>query len=335
MERYKGSPAWARYKNRKRLLRKYLSYKPNLDFEKLIQNRGKTFLFAPDNFSLIDNPGEVIEYFYSVEINAKAGIYTVMDMSAISKTDLATISLLISIMMDRRKTARLFKKYVNIYIPRAGSTPGQLFRKAQFRETVTAKGIADHTFFLSRLGKKFNEKYANDVREYAERFLGVENPGKLAPLLVEIISNTNNHATPNALEEDDKLPWFLAVLEDNESGKIVFSVVDLGVGIFESLRTKGLADTDNFEDSIKDLYQNSQSKFLRTNIPKGVDSSTGLEYRGLGLQAIYNFAKNAIYDKFIIITNSAVVNLKNVKTNRPDSGVPLGGTIYYWEMSNG
>jgi hypothetical protein len=137
------------------------------------------------------------------------------------------------------------------------------------------------------------------------------------------------------MEEEDKLPWFLSVLEEKESGKIMFSIVDLGVGVFESLRAKGLADTDNFEDSIKDLYQNSQSKFLRTNIPRGVDSSTGLEYRGLGLQAIYNYAQSTIYDKFIIITNSAVVDLKNIKSNKPDSGIPLSGTIYYWEMSNG
>jgi hypothetical protein len=334
MRGFKGSPQWARYKNKKRLLRKGLIYTPNSEFTRLIEDRGKDFIAAPENFSLVDNPGGVIEYFRSVQDNAKLQIQTVMDMRSVDKTDLATISLLISVMMDRRKSAKAFKRSTTIYIPPAQTEPGRLFRKAQFHETVTAHGIADHAFFLSRRSTKVNEEYLRDVLNYAEKFLSVGNPGKLSPLLVEIISNTNNHANPDVKEEEDRLPWFLSVLEDKDTGKMIFSVVDLGVGIFESLKMKGLASTDNFEDSIKDMYQNSQSKFLRTNIPEGVNSSTGLYYRGKGLQTIYEYAKNAIYDKFTIITNKAVVNLKNTNQNTVDSGDSLDGTVYYWEMSS-
>ena len=334
MRGFKGSPEWARYKDRRRLLRKGLTYTPNLEFTRLIEDRGKDFIFAPENFSLADNPGGVIEYFRSVQDNAKAQVQSVMDMRSVDKTDLATISLLISVMMDRRKSAKLFKKHVTVYIPPKNTEAGRLFRKAQFHETVTAHGIADHAFFLSRRSTKVNEDYLRDVLNYAERFLGVKNPGKLSPLLVEIISNTNNHANPDVKEEEDRLPWFLSIFEDKDTGKMIFSVVDLGVGIFESLKMKGLAGADNFEDSIRDMYQNSQSKFLRTNIPKGVDSSTGLLYRGKGLQTIYEYAKSAIYDRFTIITNQANVDLKNTGKNTVDSGVSLDGTVYYWEMSS-
>jgi hypothetical protein len=335
MNSYKGSPEWARYKNKKRLSRKYLSYNPNPVFEKVLHNKGKVYLIAPEKFSLIDNTSEVIEYFSDIDTNAKAGIYTVMDMSEITVTDLATISLLISVMMDRRRKARLFRKYITIYIPPANSQAGILFRKAQFRETVSAKGVADHSFFLSRVGKKFNEKIANEVQVYAENFLKVINPGRITPLLVEMMSNTNNHAVPNALEEEEKLPWFLSIIEDIDSKKMIFSLVDLGIGIFESLRAKGLDQSKDFDGSINSIYKNSQSKFLAKNIPLGVDSSTGLDYRGQGLQTIYNYAKNGIYDRFNIVTNCAVVDLKNISTIHSDSGISLGGTVYYWEMSNG
>lgn len=330
---FKQTPQWARYKHRKELLRKNRKYVPNPDYERQIRDRGKRYLTAPQNFSLIENTSEVIEYFRSIYESAHAHVSLVMDMSSIKKTDLATIALLISIMMDRRKSNRDFRQYTTVLIPPVGTEPGLLFRKAQFHETVTAKGIADHTFFLSRLAKKVNEDYIRDTLKYAEKFLKTKNPGKLAPLLVEIISNTNNHANPNAVEEEDKLPWFLAVLEDDKTGKMIFSVVDLGVGIYESLRIKGLANEVNFEDSIKSIYQNSQGRFLRTNIPQGVDSSTGLFYRGKGLQSVYNYAKEDIYDKFRIITNRANINLKSISSAIPDAGESLGGTVYYWEMS--
>jgi len=329
----KNSPEWGKRKERKRLMRKGYAYTPDPYYARFMKDRGKEFLLAPKNFSMVDNATGVTEYFHSVQNNAKAHIPSVMDMSDIEMTDLATISLLISVMMDRRTSAKLIKEFTTVYIPPRNTEPGKLFRQAQFHETVTAEGIADHTFFLSRLSKRVNKDYIRDILNTAEAFLRVKNPGQLSPLLVEMISNTNNHANPDAEVEKDKLPWFFAMLENKAEGKIIFSLVDLGVGIYESLHLKGLATTAKFDESIKSLYQNSQSTFLRTNIPKGVDSSTGLPYRGKGLQSIYDYAKNSIYKEFKVITNRAQVDLKHIDKAKLDLGESLEGTIYYWEMS--
>jgi len=338
MKGRKGSPGWADYKNKKRLSRQRLFYIPNPEFLKLIppaDDNDREFIKAPDEFSVLTNRGPVIEFFKSVLENVYTKVYSVMDMSAISSTDLATISLLISVMMDQRSKEALIRKYMTVYTPSENTLPGQLFRKAQFHQTVTKQGIADHTFFLSRRSTKVNADYIDDILKYTENFLGANSTETLSPVLVEIISNTNNHANPSSKEGEDKIPWFLSVLEDREANKMIFSVVDLGVGIFESLKLKGLANTDNlFEDAIKDMYANSQSKFLRTNIPKGVDSSTGLFYRGQGLQTVHALVKSSNYDTFTIVTNRAAVNLKSINDNHRDSAESLGGTIYYWEMSS-
>lgn len=337
MGKSKGSANWARYKNKKRLSRKYVHYVPNPDYLKLrmpASDEERDNLVAPENFSILTNRGPVIEYLHRVLGNIKRRTYSIMNMRNIEHTDLATIAIVISMMMDRRNQEAKMRKYINVHIPPIETEAGDLFRKAQFHQTVTGEGIADHTFFLSRRSTKVNAQFIDDVLVYVEKFLGKDSIEQLSPIMVEVMQNTNNHANPDNTIDGYNIPWFLAVLEDNDTGKMIFSVVDLGIGIFESLKLKNLADTSNqFDDAITDLYDNSQSKFLRTNIPKGVTSSTGLSYRGQGLQTVYTLANKGNYDTFKVVTNRALVNMLNAKEGTTDSADSFGGTVYYWEMS--
>lgn len=337
MGRVKGSPTWAKYKNKKRLSRKYVNYVPNQSYLRLrppLDDSERDNLIAPENFSILSNRGPVIEYVHRVLENIKSRKYSIMNMHDIQHTDLATIAIVISMMMDRRNNEAKMRKYINVHIPMAGTEPGDLFRQAQFHQTVTGQGIADHTFFLSRRSTKVNVDFIDDVLKYADKFLGQDSTDQLSPIMVEIMQNTNNHANPDNILDDMNIPWFLAVIEDNDTGKMIFSLVDLGIGIFESLKRKNLADTSQlFDSAITDLYDNSQSKFLRTNIPKGVDSSTGLSYRGKGLQTVYTLANRGRYDTFKIVTNRALVNILDANEGVIDSADSFGGTVYYWEMS--
>lgn len=337
MGKLKGSPTWAKHKNRKRLNRKHISYVPNQEYLRLrmpIDDSERDNLIAPENFSIITNRGAVIEYIQRVLDNIKSRKYSIMNMRNIQHTDLATIAIVISMMMDRRNQEAKMRKFISVYIPLPGTEAGDLFRQAQFHQTVTGQGIADHNFFLSRRSTKINSDFIDDVLEYTKKFLGQDSTNKLSPIMVEIMGNTKNHANPDKILDDVNIPWFLAVIEDNDTGKMIFTVVDLGIGIFESLKRKNLTNTSGlFENAITDMYDNSQSKFLGINIPQGVDSSTGLFYRGQGLQTVYTLANEGRYDTFKIVTNRALVNMLNINEGIIDSADSFGGTVYYWEMS--
>lgn len=337
MAKIKGSARWADYKNKKRLRRKYVRYIPNANYRAIetpANDDDREDIVAPENFSILTNRNAVIEYLDKIVASFLKKQYSIMNMGGINKTDLATIAIVISMMMGKRSLEAKMRKYVNVRIPPAHNEPGQLFRRAQFRQTVTKEGIADHTFFLSRRSTKVNTDYVGDVLNYAKNFLGQESADGLSPIMVEIMQNTNNHANPEKKIDALNIPWFLAVLEDAETGIMTFTVVDLGIGIFESLKLKNLADTSGqFEDAITDMYDNSQTKFLSNNIPKGVNSSTGLSYRGKGLQTVHALANKGNYDTFKIVTNRAIVNILNTDDIRTDSGASFGGTVYYWEMS--
>lgn len=298
------------------------------------ENRRKV-LSAPSDFRLVHNTNEVIGYFDTILKSIEDGIYSRIDMSEIEKVDLATISVLISMMMDNRSRRSRIRKYVKVTYPSGNNQPGRLFAQSHFRETVTT-GRADNTYFLSRTSTIVNQDYIEEVASRTRDFVANSKYDRtIPPILVEIISNTNNHATPIDAPENFQIPWFMAVSEDVNTGKMYFCVVDLGIGIYESLWEKGIANKDSvgFEDAIRDMYENSQSKFLAKNIPSGVDSSTGLFYRGQGLKRIFDLTQSSNYDSFAIITNKAKVNLKQIDRYNADASVSFNGTVYYWEIS--
>lgn len=334
----KNTAQWAKYKHRRRLRRRWYYYVPNEDYA-LMQNgsneNNPKILVAPTDFRLVQNTNETIRYFENILNNLEKGIFSRIDMSGIERVDLATISVLISIMMDSRSKQMRMMRYMKVTYPSGDNQPGRLFAQSHFRETVTT-GKADNTYFLSRTSTIVNEEYIEDVIERTRKFTGgTQYDRTLPPMLVEITSNTNNHATPHDAPDNFQIPWFMAISEDADDGKMYFCVVDLGVGIYESLWSKGIANKDSvkFEDAIRDMYDNSQNKFLSQNIPRGVDSSTGLFYRGQGLQKIHQIVQGSDYKKFAIITNKAKVNMKNINSYSADASVSFNGTVYYWEIS--
>ncbi len=336
MTRRKGSAAWAKYKDERRRRRQNVSYAPNPNYRKLFAPESDTDriqLVAPKKFSILTNRDEVIRYLKRVAEHVRQRDYAVINMRDITSTDLATIAIVISMMMDERAEEGLMRKYMNVYIPPPHTNPGRLFMEAQFHQTVTKEGIADHTFFLSRRSNEVNIEYIADVLKYARSFLGEDNVEYLSPIMVEVMQNTNNHANPDGTEDSENIPWFLAVHENAETGVMTFTIVDLGIGIFESLKLKNLADTSKlFDDAITDMYGNSQSKFLSVNIPKGVDSSTGLAYRGKGLKTVHALANKGNYGTFKVVTNRALIDVLNTSKVAIDSSESISGTVFYWEM---
>ena len=84
---------------------------------------------------------------------------------------------------------------------------------------------------------------------------------------------------------------------------------------------------------IEEMYNNKQSKYLASEIPNGICSSTKESSRGKGLKEIYERANNSTTcKKFVIISNKAMVNILNTKKTYYDSDHSFNGTAFYWEM---
>jgi len=331
----------AKLSNNQRLARQSKAYTPNDDYIFSLgplADSKRVLLVAPNNFSLRGNRSKVIEFFRKAHKYAEKRVPTIFDMSSIEFTDMPTICLLMSVMMDMRAKSLNFLRYTKVRYPSGKHPAADFFRKVEFEKTVMSdKGIADHNKFLSRTSTKDNKGYKKYILDQSQDFFGEHaDISGLNSILTEIITNTQNHADPNREKgEENKIPWFAAWMPMDEENKICYTIVDLGVGIAESWRItgveqrkKGILPKVLFEA----FFKGSQGGVLRKRIPQGLESSTRLLYRGQGLKEVYDQANNGPYTTFSLYTNHAEVNLLDINENIEDSKYNLEGTIFYWEL---
>ena len=317
MANRKNSPRWADYKNRTRLKRKNVRYVPKW-------MPSEDVIVMPNNFSILRSRHSTVEFLAHMIERARDGSRPSLNMVSLHETDELTISILMAIMMDERN---IFTRQYRL--PSKGTASRKIFDLTHFEATVT-KGNNTQNYFMSRTDKTVNGEYRKEIIDFAREHGIDDADSTLNPILVELFSNTNNHAT----EEGSKdIPWLVSIVVRDD--RLCFSVIDLGMGIYESLKTNQALKNlpkDEF-DVVENMYDNRQSKYLSLQIPKGIYSSTRLESRGQGLLEIYNRARHSTTcKKFVIITNKAMINLLNIGKIYDDTYVSFEGTSFYWEM---
>jgi hypothetical protein len=159
-----------------------------------------------------------------------------------------------------------------------------------------------------------------------KRFQGVNR------VLIELMQNTHNHASPSSLGEKH---WWLSINHDHELNSVSFSFVDYGVGIFNSLDNK--PKTSKFFGLVNQLRRkfefgdnaNLLKLILDGELHKIATSKE--EFHGKGLPCVKkSMERNQLSNLFIIsdnvfadITKESYVLLDN----------SFSGTFIYWELT--
>lgn len=327
MKKSRNNIRRAKKSDRRRLSRKGAIRKPvRFSIERKYDNRK-----APKNFSVLDNRERVLGYFDDIVRDTRCRKYIAMDLKDIEIIDPLSVSLLIAIMMDSRKESRdSFARHTRVIVPAGNNDPSEIFRKCMFKETVTT-GHSDNGVFMSRTDTAVNVRKIMDIIKYADERGIKDAKTVLGPILVEMFSNTNNHAKPSDGSGAD-YPWYFSVIEKED--KLCFTVIDLGIGIYESLRrNNALKNAPREKFGAMHMYEDKQTRYLSKNIPIGLHSSTDEAHRGKGLKEIYTRANESqTIDKFILITNNATIDMLNINKKVYDYNNTFNGTAYYWEM---
>lgn len=284
-------------------------------------------LIAPKNFSLIDNTNEVLAYFSESERVLKSKENIILDVSDVDILTPDTLLLMIASIND--------KDFIHGSIV-SGNAP----KKPDLLKLFTESGFYDHVktsgrFAISKenlLHKEVNKKVVSQVAKEASltgirHVFGNEKPfEQLYEILVECMSNTNNHAD---LHTRGKCNWWLYAYNIPNEKITSYSFLDLGVGIFESAVVKNY---------IKNL---AKGTFLYRNINLVNDLLSGKlqsrteednEIRGKGIPQIVEHSKSNHFKKFYIIANDVLIDLKT--GGREQLKHRLNGTFLYWELQN-
>ena len=302
-------------KNRRKSILKYVEElkKPTINHD------------APINFSFVHNPDEVLNYLSEAKAYLKAKNKVGFNISKIEILTPDAIALLIANLNDAEF------HFKSGFIGNAPNNPelNKLFVQSGFYNFVKSRGFKP-VAHGNLLHKESDFKVKPTIAQQAT-YVGVKHTlnseipfEPLYEILIECMSNTNNHASKNRA---DKCNWWLYVYNDPKTQKTSYSFFDLGVGIFESIIVK------------KYILNLVKGSFLYKNINIVEDLLSGKiqsrisednEIRGKGIPQIVSSSKLDAFDNFYMISNDVKINLKTEECFQLKHN--LKGTFLYWEL---
>ncbi len=275
---------------------------------------------APAIFNLQpEHADKVIEYINDIKNigKSKNGIY--LDLTEVTEIGIGAISMLLSLMSELGGNGMIFRGTK----PRQ-KIPKDILEKSGFMNFVngTVKNGNKNTRNTIFSGDK-RTNHTEILDAIHQSMVTVWDCNGRSPLLygtiVEMIKNSCKHA----FKSDNKVRWHFAVNHDEENNVVKFSFVDNGIGVVGSYKLGAL-----FKSLMRFFGNNSD--FIEAAYFEGIESKTGLPWRGTGLPTIHETFEDNIIKNFVVITNDAYCNFDTkVKTTLKNE---FKGTYYYWEI---
>ena len=218
-------------------------------------------LEVPKNFSFIDNTNEILEYFIKCKSLLHNKEKVQCDLSHITALSSDAIALLAACANDESflgKRGRI-----------RGNAPAdpellRLFIESGFYNHVKATKVlkSAHKSDTNLFHQESNYQVQSDIAKNAcilgtKHVFGSNKPfPDLYEMLIEAMSNTNNHASNNS--NANQFKWWLYTY-NAPNGHTMYTFIDLGVGIFDSIpvqlfkKIKKVIGLENNTDLVPDL----------------------------------------------------------------------------------
>lgn len=289
---------------------------------------------APVVFDFVDNTEEVSKFISTLSdcFDNKKPVF--VDLSSVGRISYDAISVMLSAVVRFKAKKIRF----NGNFPTSQHVRGELENSGFFdllNEKFADKdryklasngGISTHAMRMvdSTLGQKLIESASEVVWGEKRRCPGMQR------VFIELMQNTNNHASKVGGRDKH---WWVSIKHDNENKRAVFSFVDYGIGVFESLEKK---DSNNMIAKafsiLKRLKNNSNADILKA-IFKGElhKTASGKYYRGKGLPGVYKSYNGNHISNFCMITNNVRYSSKEGSFTTLQN--PFSGTFFSWELN--
>jgi len=295
---------------------------------------------APSTCSLIENPATAIKFFTSAEDGYRNHSAVVYDFTSTEEVTETFAAALIAHIKDRNIN---LGKSSKIIWPESQVCHQKLRKLGIFGKVEKDKNEIDleHLQTQKLTNSKVQNQLAKEIVNSSSQFIYGETVRikELYSILIEIMANTNNHAD---VKNSGKYPWWMVIFGDSKLDVVKFVLLDLGVGIFESLPVKKFGyriqgtlpvlETQRLHLGMKINYMRANRLATIFNaLSEGrINSSTQDPTRGRGIPRIVDCAKSGHFRKFNIITNDAFIDVVQDSVYAMDAH--FSGTIYYFEL---
>jgi hypothetical protein len=280
-----------------------------------------TNLEAPGQFSLVDNPEPVIAYFSDARRLLNSGKHVSFDLSGVAGVTPDAIALL-----SASVNSKWFKGKGRIIgnEPR-DPTAALMFQQSGFYDHVASRRPSTNQnkkhLLLHRVTQnKVENIEAMNAGKFAVSHL-FQDGRRIRPLyevFIECMANTNNHAEPGQRGFYD---WWLFVYNDPNRKRTVFTFLDLGVGVFNSLPVRTF-----LRNALLAIGVTSNIDLLPKLFAGEISSRTLMKARGKGIPRIHEHAIGGTFSKFVMIANDVYADMVNRRYNLLPN--PFHGTFF-------
>jgi hypothetical protein len=299
---------------------------------------GYVTIVAPTILSFVRNPEDISEFISHIRQLEKDKQPVFVKLQHVKEIDYDGITVLLSAVVRFKAQRILFNgdlpsdQVARLIIEESGFFDYINDRfKDEDQYKLEGKKIFTHAKknVDPELGQKIIEAASKTVWGKQKRCPGVQR------VFLELMQNTNNHASPEGFGEKH---WWLSVKHIKEENRVTFSFIDYGVGVFNSLGNK--RPGNKFYGAIDKLREKVFVAITRNSDPGVLKlifegelhrTATGKTYRGKGLPGIYQALQRSQISNLSMITNNVVYNSSSNEYLPLQFG--FEGTFVYWELN--
>lgn len=325
-------------KRRKKHLRRLLQGKPRSQ-KKNIESKFRAYVAtAPENFSLLTNTEETINFLNKIEACFNKSKEVFVKLRDVINVDHSATTVLLSLMY-KFKIARIT---FNGDFPE-DEKARQIINDSQFFDkllTPLSSGMSEdytlrkdsqifaraNTVVVSEMGESIMEESSKTIWGERRVCKGLQRT------LIELMHNTNNHASENANGQEH---WWISVNHDKERQKVDFYFVDYGQGILKSLERKSNPKIwSKFLSKVKTMIELGSGPDIIKALLKGEHWTPRQRvqpyYRGKGLPSIKDALDRKQISNLHIITNNTYSNVSTAQYRHLSKD--FNGTFIHWEL---
>ena len=282
-------------------------------------------LTAPENFSLIHNPEEMIRFFDSISAALNdnwAPRLNLRDVKSLGPDAIAVLNATLDNLTREHQVS------IAGSVPKISTLADILLRSGFYEHVTPPRGVAytkpDRGLIAHEMEHIVDTPKANELVQFAMKSLtGAATTHRGAYVaLGEMMHNTFDHASRDVTGKER---WWASVYYDDAQDVAHFTFLDNGVGILGSRPVR------RFIDPFRRALNLIEDTELLQHIFQGkLASRTGLDWRGQGLPRVYNRVKNGQLPEMTVLTNRVIGNLEKDEFRPLD--VEFAGTLYHWEI---
>jgi anti-sigma regulatory factor (Ser/Thr protein kinase) len=327
----------------KRDYRKYLHdegySKPEIAQLVLLRSapRIRVHLDVPKICSFVQNPEEFITFLETLGTYIKQNKTVQLDFRSATILTPDAFTVLLSKIYDERFCPEV--QQVLFRPPEKKSPTRLVWDNSGMAHTLTIRPkalrkIKQQGYILNFRSKEVATELTVKMIEKAMEMLYGEKRHcpPIRTVIGEITLNTVEHA---AGTNDGQEMWFASIYYDKARETICFSIVDNGVGIFKTAKTRKLLELYGELNILGKNFGTERSQILQDIFKSKIRfpfSQTGLSYRGGGLRKVYKRSEQKLVSNLTVITN-------DVHAKVPDDDFRMmqhsfHGTFFYWEYSD-